>query len=293
MQHVGRGDEEAGGQVHGALRERDAGKQRAVDQRLAILRRAVDGLDEQVADGQHRRRWRGRQRAAVLVAPGVGVEALELGHDRAFDPHVGIAPGLVVRAGAAGRRRVLVDLADVDAAGDADAPVHAKQLAVIAPVRVDRHAPVRAEGVVFEGLDAGGAETVEDGLIGADGAPRVVDQVDGDAAGASRDQEVGELAASLVVELVAFHVDAGLRVFDDVAHGGKGRGPVDQKLDPVAGHKRMVRVQLTLPAHEGDAVGGHGAGLREAVDAQHLGIKARRHRRGGATGQEEHRRAGE
>jgi len=85
--------------------------------------------------------------------------------------------------------------------------------------------------------------------------PSVIDEVHRDAAAPRRQQHVGELAARRLVELVAFHVDAGLRGPDGFGQGGEAGRAVHQQLDPVAAHERHLREALALLAHEIEGMG--------------------------------------
>jgi hypothetical protein len=141
---------------------------------------------------------------------------------------IGVPPCSVVRIGGRDARLVFVDLTDVDAAGDGHAAVHAQQFAVITVVDFDRHAGVGRQRVVFQDPHAALAQLLEQRAGRIQRAPGVIDQVHFHAAPAGVQQQLTELRSGRVVELIAFHVDAGPRGPDCIRQRRERCRTVDQ-----------------------------------------------------------------
>ena len=69
------------------------------------------------------------------------------------------------------------------------------------------------------------------------------------------DQQRGKLAAGLLVELVAFHVDPGARGVDRFGQRSKACLAVDQQGGPVAFEEFLLGVSFALVAHQRQRLG--------------------------------------
>ena len=250
---------------------------RAAEQRVVARERArvVDAVVHHHPGPHVAGRGRGRRdrQLAAAVAPPVGREhALELGHQRAADPGVGVEPrDVVVGRGVVDRDLVeaQVVLVGAVAAGDiADGAVDERELAVIALLERHRVDVADRDRIAGPDLDAG--------LIGERGDHRVgaaeelvagVERVDhqphrdpGGGAGAqSRHQLGGEAALFQDVEL---QMDAARRSVEVGEQRGARGVVVELELDRVAvdgrgaGHdlvavRQRVRTGGTVPrGHE-------------------------------------------
>src|ERR1019366_2518326 len=96
--------------------------QRRVDLAVRLGRRATDRAHDDVALARHHGEVvRTGHGPALLARPGVHEQLLEVGHDRAVDLQVGVAPRhLLARAllRALAERAARIDAADVDAADE-------------------------------------------------------------------------------------------------------------------------------------------------------------------------------
>jgi hypothetical protein len=197
-----------------------------------------------------RERWEvlGRlHRIAVLPRRGGEEQALELGYGRHADLDRGVAPvGIpcVAIGGNAGRGRVLVGAGQVDAARDADVPVHHHDLAVVAVVGLQqRHGIDRVIGQHPRASAPHGVEQFARCRLRPIG---VVDDVDRHVPPQLADQHIGEPAPLDldVLENEILQVAMVARRIHRPEHCRQRLRAAHQQPGLIAEHQRPVRQRM-------------------------------------------------
>ena len=244
------------GQPHARLGAGNGREQGGVDLAEGLVRRAGNGAHHQLA---HRLGARKvilcRERFATLLLPCRQEYLLQLGHHRALQLQVGVAPARVchfavfvnrLRAHLPARRAAGVHAADVDAAEKGGAPVHDQQLAVVALIQ----RPVLAGGqrvdrVELQHTNATLGQPLEKVGWRCDRADAVANEVYLHALPLLGDQGLRKLVAHVVgLQNVGFHVDVVARGGDCGQHRAVSDWAVLQQQHLVAGGQRAADDRL-------------------------------------------------
>ena len=238
------------GEVDARLGIANGRQQRGIDKAERVLGRAANGAHHIAA---HRLRlWKPVahfQRLLPLFCPDGQEQLLQLGHNRALQLQVGVAPSqgrspcrVFFGPGRALEGAAGIHATDVDAAQKRGFAIDDEQLAVVALVHFPALAQrQRVDRVELQHANAAVLHLHKQRSGRKQRAHAVADQVDLHARTLLGDERSGKaLAHFVVVKDVGFHMDVVARTFDGSQHGLVGGRPVAQQQHAVADGQRAA-----------------------------------------------------